>query len=93
MIDPTPHVSGKYGAPLGRFTGPDYLETSAGPLYLRHIRLNSGGYDSGGAYWGQYQRLYWVADQDGNSKFLRARNRDDAKAQVRVKFPAATFYR
>lgn len=91
--NPTPPVPCRYGAPMGRHTGPDYLEISAGPLYLRRIRLNSGGYDSGGAYWGLGLHLYWVADQDGNSRFFRASDRDSAKAKILAGWPGATFYR
>ena len=92
MINPTPDVSCKYGAPMGRYTGVDYIEVNAGPLYLRHIPLDSGGYDKGGAYWGHYQRLYYVEDQDGNSHFFRAYNRADAKATIVDKWPGAKFY-
>jgi hypothetical protein len=93
MIDPTPRVNDRYGAPMGRRTGPDYLETSAGPLYLRRIRINSGGYDDGGAYWGTGTPLWWVADQDGNANFFRASSRDAAKRLVLADWPEARFYR
>lgn len=51
-LNPCPPVNARYGAPMGRHTGPDYLETGAGPLRLVRIPLDSGGYDRGGAYWG-----------------------------------------
>lgn len=91
--NPTPDVNCQYGAPLGRHTGPDYLETCAGPLYLRLIRLDRGGYDAGGAYWGLGQPLFHVEDQDGNSQFLRAASREDAKARIVEKWEGARFYR
>lgn len=93
MFNPTPDVSSKYGAPMGRHTGPNYLETAAGPWRLVRIRINSGGYDSGGAYWGLGQPLFYVEDQDGNSKFFRASNRDAAKAELIADWPGAKFYR
>lgn len=93
MSNPTPDVSSPYGAPMGRHTGPLYLEASAGPLYLRRVPLDRGGYDSGGAYWGVGAPLYYVEDQDGNSQFLRANGREDAKAKIRTDWPDATFYR
>lgn len=51
-INPTPPVSSRYGAPMGRHTGPDFLCAEAGRVTLRRIRLDRGGYDPGGAYWG-----------------------------------------
>jgi hypothetical protein len=91
--NPTPDVNRHYGAPMGRHTGPNYLETCAGRLYLRRVPIDSGGYDRGGAYWGFGAPLWYVADQDGNSQFLRARSREDAKAKIRADWPDATFYR
>ena len=92
--NPTPPVATRYGAPMGRHTGPDYLEISAGPIYLRRVPLNGGGYDTGGAYWGIGAPLFYAEDQDGNSRFFRARNRDAAKAEIRRLFgDAARFYR
>ena len=91
--NPTPPVSCKYGAPMGRHTGPHYLETCAGRLRLVRIPLNSGGYDSGGAYWGLGPPLWYAEDLDGNSQFFRASTRESAKAYIRSKFPDARFYR
>ena len=60
---------------------------------LRRIRLDSGGYDSGGAYWGIGAPLYWAASEDGAvDMWFRARDRDSAKAIVREKHPGAVFY-
>lgn len=92
-LNPTPNVSSRYGAPMGRHTGPDYLETSAGPLRLMRVRVNSGGYDSGGVYWGLGMPLWYVEDQDGNSKFFRAASRETAKAKLGADWPGARFYR
>jgi hypothetical protein len=67
---------------------------------LRRIRLDNGGYDSGGAYWGHGQPLfYWAVTiteddtTDEYSGFLRARDRDVAKASIRELHPLARFYR
>lgn len=92
VSNPTPDVSCKFGAPMGRHTGPDYLDTT-NRLQLVRIRLDAGGYDAGGAYWGHHQRLYYAADDCGNSKFFRARDRDHAKAVIRDTFPDARFFR
>jgi len=92
-LNPTPPVSARYGAPMGRHTHPCDLDPEAGRFYLRHIRLNSGGYDAGGAYWGHHQRLYYVEDGYGGSLFFRAWDREAAKAFLIAKFPGATFWR
>ena len=67
-----------------------------GKLYLRRVRLDQGGYDQGGAYWGccYGSLLYWAGDADETvSMFLRAPHRDAAKAKVALIWPAARFYR
>ena len=49
-----PDVSCRYGAPHGRNEyHVDDKERFDGRLHLRHAPLDSGGYDEGGAYWGQ----------------------------------------
>ena len=84
------------GAALGRPTicpsGWDGSEV--GRLYLRHIRLNSGGYDRNGTYFGLGAPLYWCASADGEVDFmLRASSRIAAKAQILTEHPCATFIR
>jgi hypothetical protein len=85
-------VNSKYGAPMGRFTGPNFLDTDAGKIVLRRIYLDNGGYDRGGAYWGHGDALYETLDIDGNGFILRANSRDKAKAIVWESFPDAKFY-
>lgn len=86
-----PDVSSRFGAPMGR------AERHGGGTHkvsLRRVRVNRGGYDAGGAYWGIGQPLYWYANEDDTvSAFLRAADREEAKASIRAKYPAATFYR
>jgi hypothetical protein len=101
--NPTPNVSSRYGAPMGRTS--DHLdgliiEATDTPFTLRHIHINSGGYDSGGAYWGLGQPLFWwsVEITEGDSRdecsgFLRASNRDAAKAKIKALHPLARFFR
>lgn len=92
--NPIKPVSTKYGAPMGRYTGPSYLDPGASPVYLRRVRLDSGGYDSGGAYWGFGQPLYCAQDQDGNTVILRASCRDAAKRVLRADYgDEMRFYR
>ncbi len=96
--DPITNVSCKYGAPMGRRDDlrPGLVDEPL-RLHLAYVRLNQGGYDDGGAYWGMGQRLYvaWCYDKDDYrcDTFLRACDREDAKAQLIERFPLATFYR
>lgn len=84
------------GAALGRTTY-GAGKVPEGRLTLRRIRLDSGGYDRNGTYFGNDLPLYWYAgiDTDGDDidGMLRAYDRDDAKERVRKLFPTATFYR
>lgn len=54
----------------------------------RRVRLDSGGYDNGGAYWGTGEPLYQVYDADGEfTTFVRAHTRDEAFAKAGVARP------
>ena len=83
MKDPTPAVYNRYGAPTGRHTGP--ISEGLGDMWtLRRIKLDRGGYDPGGAYWGCGQPLYWAFNEATTEEtFFRARNRLAAKNHVR----------
>lgn len=75
-------------------TGLDYLDPDAGPIYLRRVRLNSGGYDAGGAYWGLGIPLFCAQDQGGNTLMFRAYDRQEAKALLCADYDAEMrFYR
>lgn len=92
--NPTPNVDGRYGAPMGRASdnlSALVIEPRDPPMTLQRVRLNSGGYDRGGAYWGIGQPLYWwsITITEGDSVdecsgFLRAM----AKAAIRALQPA-----
>lgn len=74
------HVSARYGAPMGRPTAPD-LDTTRGTVRLFAVRLDSDGYDDGGAYWGlrRYgERLWCAMDRDGDMQFTDATTREQA---------------
>lgn len=96
MRNPTPKVDCSRGAPMGR--PQSFSERVAevvadtGPFYLRRVRLNSGGYDCGGAYWGVGAPLYYYEGASGMSGYTRGRTRDDAKRSIRQVCPRATFY-
>lgn len=99
-------VGGPYGAPMGR-PSYDLLPGDTNrrkPLLFRlyRVRLDAGGYDSGGAYWGIGAPLYCAeaenpdaacAQDEWIEMFFRAYGRDGAKEIVREKYPAARFYR
>lgn len=95
--NPTPPVNAKYGAPMGRHArGSEYkLTEHAKPVYLVRCRLDNGGYDAGGAYWGLGEPLYYYSAQpegliDG---YVRGRTREIAKGNVCKILPGARFYK
>lgn len=68
------------GASLGRGNVRGDPDTTA-RFHLRHVRLNAGGYDSGGAYWGHGGRLYHYQSEDGEtSGFVRVMAADKRAA-------------
>jgi hypothetical protein len=70
------------------------MDTYGPKVTLQRIRLDSGGYDPQGAYWGIGQPLYWAATDDGKlDDTFRAYDRDEAKEHVRQSIPQARFYR
>lgn len=83
-----PNVSSRYGAPMGRQED-GYLETRI-KRFVRifRVRINSGGYDDGGAYWGIGEPLYCAIDDDGNRKFIRAASRFLAAVKLDIPVPA-----
>lgn len=62
-------------------------------MSLRKVRLNAGGYDPAGCYWGVGPALYSVADDVdcGVSFHVRGRTREAAKNAVRMIYPQARF--
>lgn len=83
------------GAAMGRYTILEAEEDFAGRIYLRKVRLNQGGYDSNGTYFGEGPpALYWYSNDDGDiDAMLRAGTREDARNQVLAKFPKARVQR
>ncbi len=79
------------GAALGRHT---YHGELVGKLTVREIPLD-GDYDPNGTYFGGgegSQPIYWYASDDCEvDGIVRAKDRDDAIAQVREFYPAAEF--
>jgi len=84
----------KRGAAMGRPTVHDAPKDEQVKFTLRRIRLNSGGYDPNGTYFGIGAPLYWYANDEGTvDAMLRATSRDEAKRKVLEKYPNANFYR
>jgi hypothetical protein len=84
----------KRGAALGRPTIQDAPRDVAVKLTLRCIRLNSGGYDSNGTYFGIGNKLYWYANEDGTiDAMIRAYDRHQAKLFIQTVYPRAKFFR
>lgn len=89
-------VSSKYGAPMGRGRSDTVL---AGKVNLRRVPAADGGdYDPGGAYWGDVAGRYgcqplWCAWGEDGDTYVRANDRNDAKAKIVAKHPNARFYR
>lgn len=85
----------QYGAQMGRTSHGD--ANTCDKLYLHYLPKDSGGYDSGGAYWGYNPdglRLYRAVSEGGWTElFYDARNREDAKQRIKADFPGAKFIR
>jgi hypothetical protein len=62
-------------------------------FYLRRVKLNSGGYDSYGSYWGIGLPLYEFGDHEALSDTIRAPNREAAKERIKLRYPNVTFLR
>ena len=77
------------GAAMGR--GSRHVEPSFdGRLFLERVRLNQGGYDRLGTYFGSGDPLYWCCSEDGSIDYcLRASSRTEARATVLKRYPAA----
>ncbi len=89
-------ATSKYGASMGRSTSGEPL---VGKVSLRKVKLDAGGYDEGGAYWGapDYRHnvfsLYYAVDEEGNEHYFRARDRGAAKFRLLEKYPGVRFTR
>lgn len=94
-------VNSKYGAPMGRGgLPPDLFATRAfgegAKVKLAQVRINCGGYDNGGAYWGlglPLYRAYFYDNGEATECFFRASSRSMAKKQLLEYEPELKFYR
>lgn len=77
-------VNSKFGAPMGRLIfgqSSDCFDK----IRLFRVRLDSGGYDDGGAYWGLGKPLYCAQDDgDFYRRFVRAESRAKAAEMLEL---------
>lgn len=81
-----PKVSSQYGAPMGRREH-GALSTEPRSINLFRVRINAGGYDDGGAYWGTGLPLYCAQDDEGQQQFTRASSRGVAAVILNIYAP------
>ena len=86
------------GAAMGRISSRSLPCTPGAKFSVTKMKLDSGGYDKGGAYWGIGGPLYRAYSEEGNGEetqecFIRAENRNAAKRYVASRFIGAKFYR
>lgn len=91
-------VSCRYGAPMGRPSAHPGTDPHC-IIRVRRLRLNSGGYDSGGAYWGHGAPLWYASGidefdgaRDAIEDFYRAPDKAAAIAYWRELWPSAKVY-
>lgn len=77
-----PKVNCQYGAPMGRSESP--LGEGVRSVRVFRVRINSGGYDDGGAYWGIGKPLYCAQCDEGGRRFVRAYTRGQAIAALNI---------
>jgi hypothetical protein len=82
MAKQFPDVFTRYGAPMGRSSSP--LGDGPRSVRLFRVRLDSGGYDEGGAYWGRGGALYCAQCPEGGRRFTRAKSRADAARLLEI---------
>lgn len=87
-----PKACNKYGANMGR-RNVTTDRNAAMTFRLYRMRLDKGGYDNGGAYWGIGPDALWHAYTETDQVFVRARTREGAKEAVRTIYARAEFFR
>jgi hypothetical protein len=61
-------------------------------VIVTRVSIDSGGYDSGGAYWGTGQPLYWAHSDCGTvDVYERADSSRALRVVLRAEFPDAEF--
>lgn len=63
-------------------------------FHLERVRLNKGGYDTDGSYWGTGLPLYYyTCEERCLYKYIRAYDREDAKRIIMKEYPSARFFK
>jgi hypothetical protein len=75
------NVSSKYGAPMGRR---EYNGAPQNKIRVFRVRIDAGGYDDGGAYWGIGKPLFCATDSADFRQFIRADSRLSAVAELGI---------
>ena len=78
------NVNSQCSAPMGRRSWPNSKPETARSTRLFRVRLDSGGYDDGGAYWGLGQPLFCATDGADYREFTRATSRFHAAALLDI---------
>ncbi len=62
-------------------------------LRMQKLRMVDGDYDEGGAYWGGIRgtHMYWATNEEVDL-YVRAKDRAEAKALLRLDFPLLKFF-
>lgn len=86
------------GSQMGRRSSHPENKSETVKLYLRRLRWVDGDYDEQGAYWGHMPgtHIYWAngeTETDVVETFVRAYDREEAKAKVLAEIPAGKFFR
>jgi len=80
----------KRGAAMGRPTIHDAPVSFDGQVHLRRVKLDDGGYDPNGTYFGIGAPLYWYASDGGEiDAVLRAPDKAGARHQILSRYPSA----
>ncbi len=80
----------KRGAALGRHSVRVAKPEYSGTILLSRVRLNAGGYDQNGTYFGHGEPIYWYANAEGTiDGTCRAEDRECARAHVLRAYPHA----
>lgn len=82
------------GAPMGRpYRSPAPDVAPPAILRVRRVRIDSGGYDDGGAYWGLGAPLWQLHGGNGAvSNFYRACTKRAALAEARALYPSPRIF-
>lgn len=80
------------GAALGRALIMDAPKDYSGKIHVTRVRIDRGGYDQNGTYWGAGAPLYWCTNDtcDDDIDFVvRAADRESARQRVLDHYPNA----